>query len=81
MKTLITRTGRVNSRKKSAPLETVAFAPKEVVAANKWYNSLGNPSFVLYLKDGRELFLMDDYGAMNDIDHLFATTVKRKKDL
>tara|TARA_R110002020_G_scaffold474232_2_gene705041 strand:+ start:861 stop:1097 length:237 start_codon:yes stop_codon:yes gene_type:complete len=58
----------------------VEFDSELVYAANSWTNSYGNPTTRLYLKDGRRLLCVDDYGALNDLS-IGAHYVNRRKDL
>ena len=54
--------------------------PKTVTHAYVWLNSYGNPTYTLYT-DEAFYMCVDDYGAMNNINHISAQTVQRKKDL
>lgn len=53
----------------------------DIVHINKWYNYYGNPSYNYFMRNGDNYYLVDDYGAMNDIGHMSAHEVSRKKDL
>ena len=55
--------------------------PSEVVRANVWFNVYGNPSYGLIMSNGDTYLLIDDYGAMNQLNHLSRHNVSRKKDL
>lgn len=46
-----------------------------------WFNMYGNPSYVFHMNNGDTFLLIDDYGAMNKINHLSRTVVNRKKDM
>ena len=46
-----------------------------------WFNVYGNPSYVFHMSNDDMYYLVDDYGAMNDITHLSRILVKRKKDM
>ena len=55
--------------------------PGEVAYARVWVNGYGNPTYCLHMVNGDTHLLVDDYGAMNGIDHLSANTVRRRKEL
>lgn len=59
---------------------------REIVVADilyifNWYNTYGNPSYVFHMENGDTHYLVDAYGAMNNIEHLNCRTVSRRKDL
>lgn len=76
----IERYAYVNTSSEAGHPEKIVFDSGDVTSAFVWVNYCGNPSYTLYLKDGRSLLCVDDYGCMNDIP-LTAQTVQRKKDL
>lgn len=53
----------------------------DIVRANCWFNMYGNPSYVFHMDNGGTYLLVDDYGAMNKVNHLSRVIVKRKKDM
>lgn len=53
----------------------------KISAIKCWFNTYGNPSYVFHMDNGDTYFLVDDYGAMNNIYHLSRECVKRKKDM
>lgn len=53
----------------------------EIVRANCWFNFYGNPSYVFHMENDDTYLLVDDYGAMNKVNHLSRTLVSRKKDM
>jgi hypothetical protein len=53
----------------------------EIIRANCWFNFYGNPSYVFHMENGDTYLLVDDYGAMNKVNHLSRTLVNRKKDM
>lgn len=53
----------------------------DIIKINCWHCINGNPSYVYHMKNGDSYYLVDDFGAMNDIRHLSRVEVKRKKDL
>lgn len=53
----------------------------DIVRANCWFNFYGNPSYVFHMHNGDTYLLVDDYGAMNKVNHLSRTLVNRKKDM
>lgn len=55
--------------------------PNDVISARVWVNMYGNPSHGFIMSDGTHYLIEDDYGAMNDINHLSLQFVSRKKDL
>lgn len=77
----IERYAYINTSSERGRPSKVIFDADSVKWAFVWTNGYGNPSYTLYLEDGSCLFLVDDYGAMNDINHLSAKIVRRKKDL
>lgn len=54
---------------------------KDIVRANCWFNFYGNPSYVFHMENGDTYLLVDDYGAMNKVNHISRVVVKRKKDM
>jgi len=76
----ITRHAYVNTSSQAGMPERIEFDSDQVIQAYVWINYYGNPSYSLYLNDGRCLFCVDDYGCMNDIK-VYAKPVQRKKDL
>jgi hypothetical protein len=78
---LLVRYGYVDTRSSAGRPERIELRASDVTEARKWYNVNGNPSYTLRLADGRTLFLVDDYGAMNGLYHVSAWTVDRRKDL
>ena len=79
--TTITRHAYVNTRSEAGSPEEVVLDSKDVIYALSWTNYYGNPSYTLYLKNGDCLFCVDDYGCMNDLNHISLRFVQRKKDL
>jgi hypothetical protein len=77
----IERYAYINTASMAGKPEKVEFNSEDVRAAYVWTNSFGNPSYTLYLEDDTCLYLVDDYGAMNDINHISPRFVQRKKDL
>ena len=77
---LIQRHAYIDTSSEAGRPEKVEFDSEEVTGAYVWSNFYGNPSYTLYLNDGRCLFCVDDYGCMNDLS-ISAKTVQRKKDL
>lgn len=77
----VTRYAYVDTTSEAGRPVHVEFRPSDVVAVRKWINSYGNPSHTFLLADGRTLFLVDDFGALNDIRSAPVTYVSRKKDL
>ncbi|MCK4870782.1 MAG: hypothetical protein KAS93_06705 [Gammaproteobacteria bacterium] len=77
----VERYAYVNTSSEAGDGEKVTFNPDDVTRAFCWTNMYGNPTYSLFLEDGTTLLLVDDYGAMNDINHISARTVQRKKDL
>jgi hypothetical protein len=55
--------------------------PKAVWHVRVWFNMYGNPSYGFHMSDGTTYLLIDDYGAMNGLNHLSRHDVYRKKDL
>ena len=55
--------------------------PSDVVRINCWFNIHGNPSYGFVMSSGDTYLLIDDYGAMNGINHLTRQLVPRRKDL
>lgn len=53
----------------------------EIALVNCWFNMYGNPSYVFHMNNGDTYLLVDDFGAMDKINHLSRVIVKRKKDL
>jgi hypothetical protein len=53
----------------------------DIYKVNCWFNVHCNPTYNYFMSNGDNYVLLDDYGAMNDIDHLSRTLVDRKKDL
>ena len=77
----IERYAYINTSSAAGKGEKVTFESDDVTQAYVWVNYYGNPTYSLFLKDRTSLLLVDDYGAMNDINHISAKTVQRKKDL
>lgn len=46
-----------------------------------WFNVYGNPSYVFHMKNGDFFYLVDDYGAMNNLPNHSRVIVNRKKDM
>lgn len=80
MKTL-ERYAYIDTHSEAGKPERVTIKPEMVYKSNVWFNSYGNPTYMLYLVDGRTLLCVDDYGAMNGLNHIFRNEVNRKKDL
>jgi hypothetical protein len=57
------------------------FEPSDVIRAHVWFNLYGNPSYGLHLSNGSTFLLIDDYGAMNGLNHISRVNVLRRKDL
>ena len=55
--------------------------PLDIQVIKCWFNSMGNPSYVFHMYNDDMYFLVDDYGAMNDIRHLSRACVSRKKNM
>lgn len=58
----------------------------DITGVNSWTNSYGNPTFMIYTTEAETgkshtYLCVDDYGAMNDIGHIYRNTVNRRKDL
>ena len=77
----IERYAHVNTSSEAGSPEKVVLDSDDVTQAFSWTNGFGNPSFTLYLKNGDCLFCVDDYGCMNDLNHISLRFVQRKKDL
>ena len=77
----IERYAYINTSSQAGRGEKVNFNSDDVTQAYVWVNYYGNPTYSLFLEDGTSLLLVDDYGAMNDINHISAKSVQRKKDL
>lgn len=80
-KETITRRGYINTHSEAGRPEPVTFKADSVIRSSVWINSYGNPTHMLYLDNGDTLLCVDDYGAMNNIYHISARTVTRRKDL
>jgi hypothetical protein len=56
-----------------------------VYGARKWHNYYGNPSYTLRFTDEagerHTLYLVDDYGGLNDLRGVDCQYVNRRKDL
>lgn len=76
----VVRHGYVNTRSEAGKPSRVEFDPAWVTHANVWTNTFGNPTTMLYFKDGSELLLVDEHGACNDLP-VSAAVVTRKRDL
>jgi len=77
----IERYAYLNTGSQAGRPNKIVFDADTVRQAYVWVNYYGNPTYSLFLEDGTSLLLVDDYGAMNDINHISAKTVQRKKDL
>lgn len=55
--------------------------PEHIESVKCWFNCYGNPSYVFHMSNGDTYLLIDDYGAMNGIEHLSRKVVNRKKDM
>lgn len=55
--------------------------PSEIDSIKCWFNYHYNPSYVFHMNNGDTFLLVDDYGAMNGINHLSRQLVNRKKDM
>jgi hypothetical protein len=53
----------------------------DIISIRVWFNVHCNPSYNFVMEDGTNYILIDDYGAMNDINHISRREVRRKKDL
>lgn len=53
----------------------------EIALVNCWFDMYGNPAYVFHMVNGDSYLLLDDYGAMDKVNHLSRVIVKRKKDL
>lgn len=73
--------GHKNTSSSAGSPKRYLVKPSDVVRANVWRDSNGNPSYGMHMKDGTTYLLIDDFGAMNDLDHIERIEVKRKKDL
>jgi hypothetical protein len=81
MNTEISRFGYKNTASSAGKPENFKVMTDDIVSVNCWFNSYANPSYCLHLADDSTIFCVDDYGCMNNINHLNRTVVKRKKDL
>ena len=46
-----------------------------------WTNYYGNPCYVFHMKNGDTFYMVDEYGALNDLGLIRVNYVKRKKDM
>jgi hypothetical protein len=53
----------------------------EISTIKTWTNYYGNPSYVFHMNNGDTYYLVDAYGAMNDINRISATYSKTKKGM
>lgn len=77
----ITQYGYPNTLSEAGKPSRKDFKPSDVTHATVWTNFYGNPTYRLYFKNGDTLLCVDDYGAMNGLQHLSAMTVQRRKHL
>jgi len=77
----ITRHAYINTSSEAGRPTKIGFDSELITAIYSWTNGYGNPSYTFYLSSGDCLFLVDDYGAMNDVYHISPRFVSRKKDL
>ncbi len=77
----IKRYAYLNTQSMAGKPKHIELDSTDVTSAYCWVNFYGNPSYTLYLENGDFLYCVDDYGCMNDINHINAKTVARKKDL
>lgn len=75
------RRAYLNTHSEAGRPEYIEFNPQDVIRATVWVNSWGNPTYMLHLENGDTLLCVDDYGAMNNLNHISARSVNRKKDL
>ncbi|MCB0968618.1 MAG: hypothetical protein KDB37_17435 [Ilumatobacter sp.] len=79
--TELVRYGYIDTMSSAGRPVPVRFHPPDVVAAAQWVNFYGNPSTVLRMRCGSYIYLVDDYGAMNDLGHVRVRQSGRRKDL
>ena len=78
IKTIYARKNRNDFQCKS---ERYDIETTDIYKVNCWFNVHCNPNYNFIMENGDNYVLLDNYGAMNDIDHLSRTLVDRKKDL
>ena len=79
--TTIRRWGYLNTSSSAGKQTQFDIPVGRVRYARVWVNSNGNPSYVLLLDNGDWVYLVDDFGAMNDLSHVSAVKMDRKRDL
>ena len=78
IKTIYARKNRHDFQGKS---ERHTIETNDIIEARVWWNVHCNPSYNFHMANGDNYVLIDDYGAMNDIDHISRKEVRRKKEL
>lgn len=78
---LIVRYAYRNTLSEAGSPERYLIDTSQIVAAYVWVNSYGNPTYSFIMREGTTYLMVDDYGAMNDVNHLSARTVRRRKEL
>lgn len=77
----VVRYAYVNTSSERGRPQRVEVRVADIESVRVWINGYGNPSYTYRLKDGTMLFMVDDYGAMNDLRGLSPMVVRRKRDL
>jgi hypothetical protein len=78
---LINRYGYKNTNSSAGRGQRHDINTEDIAYIMKWNNYYGNPSYVFHMNNGDTYYLVDDYGAMNDIREVTAHSVARKKDM
>lgn len=77
MSKTIVRYGYIDTQSEAGQPTRVELDPDDIGLVCRWVNSYGNPSYVFHLEHST-LLLVDDYGALNDVDARVLTCLRRK---
>jgi len=73
--------GYKNTTSSAGRGENYEIDQNEIDVIKCWFNVYGNPSYVFHMSNDDTYYLVDDFGAMNKINHLSRIVVARKKDM
>lgn len=82
--TEISRYGYLDTDSRAGSPGHYTFHPRDVLEVRRWHNVYGNPSYTLRIAgaDGlHTLYLVDDYGGVNDLRYGIAYEVRTRRDL
>lgn len=80
----VIRHGYVDTSSSAGTPQQITFRVRDVLLVKSWCNTNGNPSYVLYGNEDAPfdtLYLVDDYGALNNMRDVTMLICDRKRDM